>query len=219
MIRRALGCTFGSCVMVLAGATALGAGGYMTMTGKTVCSMIHGCGEKTNSAQNADNKNVTTVAAKEGETKSCCPLGKMVAAKSGSCSKGESVASAKRGFMMMGGAVPVAMPAMFYNNKADFCTASLKEVGGCNTPCSAEGKVETVAAKEATSGCCKGKTAAVETVAAKQGAPAGCCKGTGTRADGTPCQKDGPHCDQGKTAEADKAPEGEKKGEPVASRQ
>ncbi|MBL8746348.1 MAG: hypothetical protein JNK58_08340 [Phycisphaerae bacterium] len=224
MIRRALGCTFGSCVMVLAGATALGAGGYMTMTGKSLCSVVSACGEKSNTAQNADNKNVTTASAKEGSAKSCCPLGKTVAAaaKSGECAKtcsSDKVASAKRGFYMMGGSVPVAMPAMFYNNKASFCTASLKEVGGCNTPCADKAKVETVAAKQAASGCCKGKTAAVETVAAKDGAaPAGCCKGSGTRPDGTPCQKDGPHCDQG-AKEAQKAPEAEKAGEPVASRQ
>lgn len=229
MIRRALGCTVGTCVMTLAGLTALGTGGYMTLSGKSLCSMVSACGEKS-----ADNKNVTNVAAKEGETKSCCALGKLAKAKSGGCSgeaqvvaaaakSGECAKScsegklAKRGFHMMNGSVPVAMPAMFYNAKAEFCVASLKEVGGCNTPCSGEAKVEQAAAKEA-SGCCKGKTAAVSTVAAKEGAtPAGCCKGTGTRADGTPCQKDGPHCDQGKTAE--KAPEAPKSGEPVASRE
>jgi hypothetical protein len=261
MIRRNLGCTFGSCLLVLSGVSALGAGGYMTMTGKSVCSLVQGCGEK---ADSAENKNVTTVAAKEGEKKGCCSLSKTVAAKSGECSKpctgegkaeavaaksgecakacsGEAkvvdasaksgecakacsaakVASAKRGFYLMNGSVPVAMPAMFYNNKAGFCTASLKEVGGCDKPCTGEATVSTAAATEAKSGCCKGKTTAVSTVAAKEGAAAGCCKGTGTRADGTPCQKDGDHCDQGKkTAEGEKAPaEAQKTGEPVASRE
>lgn len=284
MIRRTLGCTFGSCLLVLSGVTALGAGGYMTMTGKSVCSLVQGCGEKT---ANSENKNVTTVAAKEGEKKSgCCSLAKTASAKSGGCNKaaegeatvvqasaksggdcskpctgegkvetvaaksgecakacsGEAkvvdasakssecakacssgkVASAKRGFYLMNGSVPVAMPAMFYNNKASFCTASLKEVGGCDKPCTGEAAVTTVVATETkSSGCCKGKTAAVSTVAAKEGAAAGCCKGTGTRADGTPCQKDGPHCDQGaKTAEGQKAPaEAPKSGEPVASRE
>lgn len=262
MIRRALGCTFGSCLLVLSGVTAVGAGGYMTMTGNSVCSLVQGCCEKTTNS--ADNKNVTTVAAKEGEKKSGCSLSKTAAAKSGGCNKaaeGEAtvvqasaksggcskpstgegkveavaaksgegakacsaakVASAKRGFYLMNGSVPVAMPAMFYNNKAAFCTASLKEVSGCDKPRPSEAAVSTVAATEAKSGCCKGKTAAVSTVAAKEGAAAGCCKDTGTRADGTPGQKDGPQCDQGqKTAEGEKAPaEAPKSGEPVASRE
>lgn len=216
MIRRALGTTCVSCLFALAGVTAVGAGGYMTLTGQSLCSMVHGCGEKTTTA---DNKTVTTVAAKEGEGKSCCPLAKLAAAKaSGGCS-GEKVASSHRkGFYLMNGAVPIAMPAMFYDKNAKFCSASLasmKEVGGCSTPCSAEGKVEVVAATSA-SGCCKGKTAATTTVAAKE-APTGCCKGTGVRADGTACQKDGEHC---KSAEKSaEAPKTDDTGKPIASRQ
>lgn len=220
MFRRALGTTCISCLFVIAGVTAVGAGGYMALTGKSLCSALHACNEKS-----ADSKNVTTVAAKEGKADGCCPLAKAAAvkaaaAKSGECAKtcsGETVASAHRkGFYLMNGAVPVAMPAMFYDKSAKFCTASLVEVSGCDKPCTGEGKVEAVAAKTA-SGCCKGKTAAVSTVAAKD-APAGCCKGTGVRPDGTPCQKDGPHCDNA-AEKAAEAPKPANTGKPIASRE
>jgi hypothetical protein len=212
---------------VLAGSVALGAGGYMTLTGKTLCSALHGCGEKTAECTK-DAKAVKTVAAKEGEGKACCALAKTAkasggcsgaeaktiaaSAKEGECAKkcsGGKVASARRGFSLMNGAVPVAMPAMFYNKDASFCAASLKEASSCNTPCSGEGAVKAASATEK-SGCCKAGKA--QAVAAKD---AGCCKGTGVRADGQPCKNDGDHCkkDAGKEAQAEKA------GEPVAARQ
>lgn len=162
MNRRALGSVLFSGLIALAGVTALGAGGYMTITGKSICSVIHAGGG--GSGCGGSGTAVTPASAKEGgEKKDCCPLGKAkaVAAKSGACSgegkvaeassdcskkcSGGKVASSRRGFYMMGGGAPVAMPAMFYDNKAGFCTTNLKDASSCDQPCPGEGKGEPAA--------------------------------------------------------------------------
>jgi hypothetical protein len=157
---RRLGATCISCVVAIAGFVAVGGAGYMTMTGKSLCSMVAACGDKSAEAT----KTVTTVANKEGgEKKSCCPLSKAqnVAAKEGGCSgeaaKVTNVAAKEAGEC-----------AKSCSGEAKVSTVAAKE-GSCNKPCTGEAKVSTVAAKEGSCNKpCTGE-AKVSTVAAKEG--------------------------------------------------
>lgn len=215
MKRHALGATCVSCFVAVAGLTALGLGGYMTLTGKSLCSLASTGGEKAKSSECTDAKAVKTVAAKEGEKKACCPLAKLAKVNAkGSCGGAEAVAF-KPGYVVLGASHPVVMPAAFHKADAKFCPASLKEVGcggAAKSACTAEAKAGCASAKSvaAKSGCSAHEGKAV---AAKAEDP-GCCKGTGVRADGQPCKGDCGMCKKDKPAEGEATQE----GKPIASR-
>lgn len=195
-MHRTLGATCVTCLLAITGFSALGAAGFMTMSGKSVCGLVQGCDKAKETT--ATEKTVKTVANKEGEASGCCAMkalaAKAAAAKSGCCK------SASRGIVTIAASHPIVMPAMFYKADANFCTAGFKEAGGCDSPCTgaAGAKVVNAAAADKASGC---------------------CKGSGVRADGEACKKDGAQCEKEKSEKAAEKPaDAEKKAEPVASR-
>lgn len=200
-MRRILGASCVSCLVGVIGMSAAALGGYSVMTGKTVCSVLHGCPES--AAKKNTEAQVVQVSNKEGEQKAggCCALAGL--AKKGACSGEAKVAKAKAGDVIaVAGSVPVVIPAMYYNPAVQVTEKDLAS-GGCS---------------EAKSSCCKSKAEGQVVQAKATAGDSGCCKGSGKRADGEACKKDGDHCTKGAGEQAEKKPEADKKGEPVASR-
>jgi len=169
------------------GVGALGVVSYSALTGKTLCSVIHGCdGEKA----------ATTVQASETktETKSCCALKAAVAAalnsqctkSASSCCKGAS--SMTSGVVALNAAYPIVVPASFYSEKS-CCSASFVKAASttavASSCCQGANKAAMIAASTPTaaSGCCKAAQAQKATIAAsnetgvctKVASASGCC--------------------------------------------
>lgn len=146
---RRLGATCISCVVAIAGFVAVGGAGYMTMTGKSICSIAGACGEKDKSAEAT--KAVNTVANKEGgEKKSCCPLSKAqtVANKEGGCS------GASEAKVTQVAAKDASECAKACAGEAKVTQAAAKDASECAKACAGEAKTVKVAAKEG-SACAK----------------------------------------------------------------
>jgi len=186
------GCSTISALVTVAAVSAAGVAGYAGITGKSLCSMVHGCpGESTTSVAAKTEVKAIPVAA-EGE-KACCAMSKMAKAKSAAkligadakamWGKSMTVQTRSLNAVVLGATHPVAVPAAFYNSSAAMDDTKLISAGACSgakksckTECtSGAAMINAAATSEKASGCCSAKKAAVVNAAATEKA-SGCCK-------------------------------------------
>lgn len=208
-MRRNLGATCVSCCLAVAGFAAVGVGGYTTFTGKSLCSLIHGCDGKETAARavvNASNK-------ESGETKSggCCAMAALAKAKG--CSSSE--ASVTNAAAKAEGGCSAAMAAERTSAKAAQCpyaaAMAKMETSSFVVMGAAYPIVMPAAFYDAEKSFCTESLVSAGCTGSK--ASSGCCKG---KAEAT-VSKDGGDTSGGKPA-TDGAQQPEKAGEPVASR-
>lgn len=186
------GCSTISALVTVAALSAVGAGGYASFTGKSLCSMIHGCPSESKTAvAEAPAKVVPVSAAEDG--KACCAMSKLAKAKriakmSGDdakamWSKTTTVRQRSMNAVVLGATYPVAVPAAFYDNTAAMDDSKLVGAGSCSgakKSCKSEctstaTMINAAATSEKASGCCSAKKAAMINAAATEKA-SGCCK-------------------------------------------
>lgn len=178
------GCSTISALLTVAALSAVGVAGYASFTGKTICSMVHGCPGETTEAVAAAPAKAIPVSAAEGE-KPCCAMSKLAKAKSATklsgadakamCSKTMTVHARSLNAVVLGATYPVAVPAAFYDNTAAMDDAKLVGAGCCPSGAAKSNKME-----------CTSKATMINASATSESA-SGCCKGSGQRADGKAC--------------------------------
>lgn len=188
---RRIGSTSLAMVLCTAGLGAFGLAGFSASSGRTLCSMIHGC-PASESATVTPASNVAQK--KDGCAKSCSAKVETAASvtETKTCAAKASCAgktcTGKQ--MVMGAGTAVAMPAAFYANSeckdlqaASGCcksgakvetAATVTEKSGCSKSCSGA-KVENAASVTEKGACAKSCGAKVET-AATTTEKSGCCK-------------------------------------------
>lgn len=187
---RRIGSTSLAMVLCTAGLGAFGLAGFSASSGRTLCSLIHGCP----ASESAVVTPVSNVAQKDGCAKSCSAKVETAATvtETKTCAAKASCAgktcTGKQ--MVMGAGTAVAMPAAFYANTeckelqaASGCcksgakvetAATVTEKSSCSKSCSGA-KVETAASVTEKGACAKTCGAKVET-AATTTEKSGCCK-------------------------------------------
>ncbi|MDX2114170.1 MAG: hypothetical protein SFZ24_00935 [Planctomycetota bacterium] len=142
------------------------------MTGKTLCSMVAGCGEKAKTADTAEAKAIQASNKEAGEKKSCCAL-KATAAKNkeGGCAAEANVVAASNNESAKSGCSAEVAKAC----GAEGAVKTASDKSGCSAEvakaCGAEGAVQTASAKS--SGCCASGAKAKAVAAKSEG---GCSK-------------------------------------------
>lgn len=177
------GCSTISALLTVAALSAVGVAGYASFTGKSLCSMVHGCPSESNSVAVAPASTTVPVAA-EGE-KPCCAMSKLAKAKQlaklvgadarAMCGKTMTVHARNTNAVILGATYPIAIPAAFYDSNATIDESTLVSSGGCSG-----------AAKSIKSECTRPAATLINASATGEKAD-GCCKGSGQRADGKSC--------------------------------
>ncbi len=186
------GCSTISALLTVAALSAVGVAGYASVTGKTICSMVHACpGESTAAVAAAPTAKAIPVA--DAGEKGCCAMAKMAKAKQAAklvgadamamCSKSMTVKARSLNAVVLGATYPVAVPAAFYDSTAAMDDSKLVGAGSCSgakKSCKSEctstaTMINAAATSEKSSGCCSSKKAALINAAATTEKADGCC--------------------------------------------
>jgi hypothetical protein len=170
-MRRSLGTTCITCVLAIAGFAAVSVGGYMAVTGNSLCSLI-ACGDSKAKAGDARAVQVANKEKSEKKSGACCAL-KAAAAKSGekSCDEAKVVAASNTEKAACSAAKAECAEKIAKGECTDAKAECAEKIA--KGECTDAAKVVAASNTEKKSGCCKSK-AEGKAVAASNTEKAGC---------------------------------------------